>query len=100
VAAGASFTVGWVSYSCPSGTSLTGYSVEATNATVTQQPTTDASATLTAGTTVGPVEVKYNVSCSGSASGFSPALTLTVEDSTSDGNGNGNNGNGNGNDSE
>ncbi|WP_066039914.1 serine/threonine-protein kinase [Herbiconiux solani] len=80
VRAGTDFTIGWTSYSCPSGTTLTGYSVEATNATVTTPPGTTTAATLTAtGAPGSTIEVKYNVSCSNSASGFSPSLTLTIE---------------------
>jgi serine/threonine-protein kinase len=77
VTPGTTFVVNWTSYSCPSGTTLDSYSVEATNATVTIEPGTSNAATLQAVDTAGqPIEVKYNVTCSGSASGFSPALSL------------------------
>jgi serine/threonine-protein kinase len=102
VVAGSEFVVEWTSYSCPSGTTLTGYSVEATNATVTIEPGTNPAATLTAASGVGQnVEIKYNVSCSGSASGFSPALTLAITAPPTNGGGNGNgNNSGNGNESD
>ncbi|MCS5735353.1 serine/threonine-protein kinase [Herbiconiux daphne] len=77
VTPGATFVVNWTSYSCPSGTTLEGYSIEATNATVTIEPGTSNAATLQAAASAGQtMEIKYNVTCTGSASGFSPALTL------------------------
>ncbi|MFB2584960.1 serine/threonine-protein kinase [Herbiconiux liukaitaii] len=79
VAPGGVFVVNWTSYSCPSGTTLDTYSVESTNATVTIAPGTSNSATLQAPTEPGAtIEIKYNVTCSGSASGFSPALSITT----------------------
>ncbi|GAA2226404.1 hypothetical protein GCM10009851_07940 [Herbiconiux moechotypicola] len=100
VEAGAEFVVQWTSYSCPSGTTLTGYTVEATNATVTIQPGTNPAATLVAAEAADQnIEVKYGVSCSGSASGLSPALTLSIAVPPTGNSGNGNgNGNGGGND--
>jgi serine/threonine-protein kinase len=77
---GATFTVSWGSYSCPSGTTLTGYTLEATNATLQAEPGTATSAQFVAtGPATSTIEIKYQVTCSGSASGFSPALTLSIE---------------------
>jgi serine/threonine protein kinase len=79
VAPGGTFVVNWTSYSCPSGTTLDTYTIEASNATVTIQPGTSPSATLVAADQPdAAIEVRYSVSCSGSASGFSPSLTLTT----------------------
>jgi len=80
VAVGANFSVNWTSYSCPSGTTLDSYSVQAVNAELLGEPGTTNSAALTATGTAGQtIEVKYNVTCSGSASGYSPAVTLTIQ---------------------
>ncbi|TAJ48326.1 MAG: serine/threonine protein kinase [Herbiconiux sp.] len=79
VPAGGTFVVNWTSYSCPSGTTLSGYTVTATNATLQGEPGTNAQATFVAtGAATSTIEVKYSVTCSGSASGQSPALTLTI----------------------
>jgi len=79
VPAGGTFVVNWTSYSCPSGTTLSGYTVSATNATLQGEPGTNAQATFVAtGAATSTIEVKYLVTCSGSASGQSPALTLTI----------------------
>ncbi|MGA1836714.1 serine/threonine protein kinase [Herbiconiux sp. 11R-BC] len=74
VPAGGTFDVQWSAYSCPSGTTLEGYTLEATNATA---PTgiTGTTATLTVtGAAGATVDVKYSVTCSGTTSGFSPGL--------------------------
>ncbi|MGD8193625.1 protein kinase domain-containing protein [Herbiconiux sp. P18] len=77
---GEDFTVSWSSYSCPSGTTLTGYTLQATNATLQAEPGTATSAQFKAtGPATSTIEIKYQVTCSGSASGFSPALTLSIE---------------------
>ncbi|MCS5715898.1 protein kinase [Herbiconiux sp. CPCC 205716] len=76
---GEDFTVSWSSYSCPSGTTLDGYTLQATNATLQAEPGTATSAEFTAtGPETSTIEIKYQVTCSGSASGFSPALTLSI----------------------
>ncbi|NQX34809.1 serine/threonine-protein kinase [Herbiconiux sp. VKM Ac-2851] len=78
---GENFTVSWSSYSCPSGTTLDGYTLQATNATLQAEPGTATSAEFTAtGPATSTIEIKYQVTCSGSASGFSPALTLSISD--------------------
>jgi serine/threonine protein kinase len=78
---GGTFVVNWTSYSCPSGTTLDTYTLEATNATITIQPGTSPSATLVAPTEPGAsIEIRYSVSCSGSVSGFSPSLTLVTSE--------------------
>ncbi|MDO9397287.1 MAG: serine/threonine protein kinase [Herbiconiux sp.] len=82
VPAGGTFVVGWTAYSCPSGTTLSGYTVQASNATVSIEPGTSNAATLVAGEAEGQIDVQYSVTCSGSTSGFSPALTLQIEEST------------------
>ncbi|WP_440709196.1 serine/threonine protein kinase [Herbiconiux sp. YIM B11900] len=95
VIASQGFEVTWPSYSCPSGTTLDGYTVNATGATLQTQSGT--SAGFTAGAAGTPIEISYSVSCSGSASGNSPVLSLSTgagpTSSANPGNGNGNGGN-------
>ncbi|MCS5717454.1 serine/threonine protein kinase [Herbiconiux sp. CPCC 205763] len=95
VPAGGTFDVQWSSYSCPSGTTLDGYTLEATNATA---PTgiTGTTATLTVTGAAGDkVDVKYSVTCSGTASGFSSGMTtqLNIVTPPTDGAEGGNGGN-------
>ncbi|WP_382309010.1 serine/threonine protein kinase [Herbiconiux sp. UC225_62] len=99
VPAGGTFDVQWSSYSCPSGTTLDGYTLEATNATA---PTgiTGTTATLTVTGAAGDkVDVKYSVTCSGTASGFSSGMTtqLNIVAPPTGGAEGGNSGPGNGN---
>lgn len=84
VKAGKDFTVSWSSYSCPSGSSLSSYDLEAEGGTVSVKPGTGTTATLSAPGAAGSITIKYRVTCtakdasSGVQSGYSPALTLTV----------------------
>ncbi|WP_291050035.1 protein kinase [Herbiconiux sp.] len=76
VIAGEGFEVTWTTYSCPSGTTLDGYTVNVTGATLQTQSGTAAGFTADAAGT--PIEISYSVSCSGSASGNSPVLSLST----------------------
>ncbi|CAD5989171.1 protein kinase [Agreia sp. COWG] len=75
------YNVNWGAYSCPSGTTLSSYTVTATNAKVNAEPGTATTASLTS-TAAGPVTVAYSVTCSGVTSGPSPSLDLTAMNST------------------
>jgi len=74
-----SFTIKWNAFSCPSGTSLSGYNVSATGATLLGSPGTGTTAQLQATAPVGShVTISYTVSCGDIESGASPTLTLTT----------------------
>ncbi|ARJ03811.1 hypothetical protein GCM10010988_24670 [Cnuibacter physcomitrellae] len=86
VPANGTFVVSWPAYSCPSGTTLSGYTVQASNAAVTIEPGTGTTATLQAANAEGAtISVTYAVSCSGAASGSSPTLTVPIGPAASSG---------------
>ncbi|NQX29149.1 protein kinase [Microbacteriaceae bacterium VKM Ac-2854] len=82
VAPGATFIVTWTNYNqCPSGNSVTGYTVTATGegASVTStNPSNSTTATIQAGTTPGEIDVTYTVTCGSTESAASPTLKVTV----------------------
>ncbi|MDF2443680.1 MAG: eukaryotic-like serine/threonine-protein kinase [Subtercola sp.] len=88
VAAGGEFRLAWGAYSCPSGTNLTSYDLDAGGATVNIQPGTTPGAALTAPATAGPITISYKVTCTatGASSGLqsesSPALELDISSPT------------------
>jgi hypothetical protein len=78
----APFNITWTNYNqCPSGTTLTGYTVTATGegASVTStNPSNSTTATIQAGADAGEIEVSYTVTCGDTESAASPTLKVTV----------------------
>ncbi|PSL38022.1 serine/threonine-protein kinase [Labedella gwakjiensis] len=107
VTAGEQYTVSWPAYSqCPSGTSVTGYTVSIQDGTVTTPAGTNAQAVVTIDDDATNVVLSYTVTCGSSTSPSSPSTSATVipvdtgngneGEGGDNGNGNGNGGNGNG----
>jgi serine/threonine-protein kinase len=74
-------TLNWAAYSCPSGTSLDGYSIQIEGGTITSPnpvPAGTTSATIVLRGDSGDTKVSYTASCSGTVSPQSDVLTLTV----------------------
>ncbi|WP_378144227.1 protein kinase [Cnuibacter sp. UC19_7] len=95
IPANGTFVVSWSPYSCPSGTTLSGYTVQASNAAVTIEPGTGTTATLQAANAQGSsISITYAVSCSGAASGFSPPLNVEIGPAAGGGSGGGGTGGG------
>ena len=77
--------ISWPAYSCPSGSTVSGYQVQVDPATTGrwtgQNPTAE---TTTSGTVLGiapgEMTVSYQVFCGPNESGYSPPVTITVEE--------------------
>jgi tRNA A-37 threonylcarbamoyl transferase component Bud32 len=103
VSAGEQYTVSWSAFSqCPSGTSVSGYTVSIQGGTTDAQDgfVTGTSALVTIDSDATSVVLSYTVTCGSATSPSSPSTSATVipiDDGGGEGNGGEGNGNGNGN---
>ena len=100
VEAGETYTLTWSAYSgCPSGTSVSGYTVNIQGGTPEAQDgfVTGTSALVTINADATSVIFSYTVTCGSATSESSPSSSATVVQPDNGGEGNGEEGNGNGN---